>query len=63
MSATPLTQNTRLIAWVEEMAGLFKPDDISWCDGSQDEYDRLAAECVASGIYLAHEDNAPTPTS
>jgi len=60
MSATPLTQNARLIAWVEEMAGLFKPDDISWCDGSQDEYDRLAAECVASGTYTRlNEDKRP----
>ena len=41
-----------LRAWVAEMAALCKPDDISWCDGSQEEYDALCARLVAAGTFL-----------
>ena len=32
-----LTKNPTLLAWVDEMARLTKPDRIVWCDGSEDE--------------------------
>jgi phosphoenolpyruvate carboxykinase (GTP) len=47
------TNNQKLLSWVKEMAGLAKPDKIYWCDGSQEEYDRLCAEMVASGTLIA----------
>lgn len=45
------TEHQELIRWVGEIAELTQPDDIVWCDGSQAEYDRLAAELVAKGTF------------
>ena len=43
------TKNKRLLAWVQEVAELTTPDRIKWCDGSDDEWNRLTQELVASG--------------
>lgn len=42
-------KNEKLKAWVEEIATLCQPDAIYWCDGSEQEYDRLCEEMLASG--------------
>lgn len=41
--------NKKLDAWVKEMAALCKPDRIYWCDGSEEENNRLLKEMVDSG--------------
>ena len=44
--------NTKLRAWVQEMVGLCKPERVHWCDGSQEEYDRLCEQMVESGTFI-----------
>src|ERR1700694_4437418 len=44
--------NTKFRAWVEEMVALCKPDRVHWCDGSQEEYDRLCEQMVESGTFI-----------
>jgi phosphoenolpyruvate carboxykinase (GTP) len=38
-----------LAAWVKEVADLCNPDAVYWCDGSEEEKDRLTRECLSSG--------------
>lgn len=52
-----MTTNKKLLAWVEEMANLCKPDNVYWCDGSEEEYDRLAAELVENGTFKRLNDD------
>lgn len=51
-----MTTNKKLLKWVEEMASLCKPDAVYWCDGSEEEYNRLAGELVAAGTFRRLND-------
>ena len=51
MNSPAYVKHPRLIAWVNEMVALCKPDQVYWCDGSEDEYNRLAEELVATGTF------------
>ena len=45
------TRNTKLLNWVAEMARSPSPERIHWCDGSEEEYDRLCGELVKAGTF------------
>jgi phosphoenolpyruvate carboxykinase (GTP) len=52
VSEPPKTANQSLVAWVEEMAALCRSEQVVWCDGSQQEYDRLCEQMVADGTLI-----------
>lgn len=50
--STHPTKNKQLLEWVEEVAELTAPDRVEWCDGSQEEWERLTRELVDSGTLI-----------
>jgi phosphoenolpyruvate carboxykinase (GTP) len=59
---TDLITHAGLRAWVEEIAELTKPDSIHICDGSAEEYDKLAQLLVDHGTFKKLSD-AKRPNS
>src|SRR3546814_16597068 len=56
------TDNQKLTAWVEHWAGILQPDAIEWCDGSEEEWDRLTQLLVDGGTFTKLDD-AKRPNS
>src|ERR1700692_1563019 len=46
------TDNKALIAWIEDTAKLCEPDQVFWCDGSEQEKEFLTAEAVTKGVLI-----------
>jgi phosphoenolpyruvate carboxykinase (GTP) len=49
-TAVPTT-NEKLLAWVDEVGAQTQADQVVWCDGSAEEYDRLCHELVEAGTF------------
>ena len=46
--------------WVEEMAALCKPDQVVWCDGSEEERQRLQEQAISTGeLYELNQEKLP----
>ena len=57
---TAPTQNEKLLAWVKSVEDMCKPEQVVWCDGSKEEYDRLMGEMVATGMAIKlNEEKRP----
>ena len=46
------TENARLLSWVREVAELTTPDRIVWCDGSEEEWERVTTRLVEAGTFV-----------
>ena len=44
--------NETVRRWVDDAARLCRPDDVVWCDGSEDERERLTQAAVRAGELL-----------
>jgi phosphoenolpyruvate carboxykinase (GTP) len=56
------TRNQALLAWVRDIATLTTPERVVWCDGSEEEWQRVTSELVDSGTFL-RLDEAKRPNS
>ena len=60
LSGQAPTENEQLIEWINEAVELFQPDQVVFADGSQEEWDRLAAELVEKGTLIKlNEEKRP----
>ena len=48
---TAPTNHQGLLSWVEEVAELTQPDRVVFADGSEEEFNRLAAQLVEAGTF------------
>ena len=52
MNAPDFVRHAPLREWVEKMVELCKPDNVYWCDGSQEEYDAMCQTLVDAGTFI-----------
>src|SRR3970040_2212030 len=50
------TTNKKLQAWVDQMAALCQPDQVVWCDGSEEENNRMWDIMVKGGTAKRLDD-------
>lgn len=59
IGASP-TDSPEVLNWVEQWRSILQPDEVHWCDGSQEEYNHLCNQMVKSGSFLRiNPDNHP----
>jgi phosphoenolpyruvate carboxykinase (GTP) len=45
------TDNQKLKDWVDHWVGILQPDEVEWCDGSDEEWDRLTQRLIDGGSF------------
>jgi phosphoenolpyruvate carboxykinase (GTP) len=52
--------NTKLQTWVDECVHLTQPDNVHWCDGSEEEYQKLLTLMYQQGVmHKMNQDEYP----
>lgn len=57
MEIPDYVKNEKARKWIEEIITLCTPDRVHWCDGSQQEYDRLCQDAVKAGTFIKLNEN------
>jgi phosphoenolpyruvate carboxykinase (GTP) len=57
-----MTSNKKLLNWVNEMTALCQPDNVYWCNGSEEEYNHMAKILMDKGSVIKL-NNAKKPDS
>jgi phosphoenolpyruvate carboxykinase (GTP) len=52
-----MTKNEKLLAWVEEVRQLCRPDRLHWCDGSDEEYAEMIQLMLAAGTAVKLDES------
>ncbi|MEJ2534699.1 MAG: phosphoenolpyruvate carboxykinase (GTP) [Gammaproteobacteria bacterium] len=56
----PMTTLKQLQEWVDSVVAHTRPDNVHWCDGSQEEYERLVAQMLETGEFIElNQDTHP----
>ncbi|NBU71997.1 MAG: phosphoenolpyruvate carboxykinase (GTP), partial [Bacteroidetes bacterium] len=45
-------QHPALLKWISEMVALAQPNQVYWCDGSEEEYNLMCRRLVAAGTFI-----------
>jgi phosphoenolpyruvate carboxykinase (GTP) len=51
IEAAAATNNAKLLAWVEEVAALTRPDNVRWFDGSAEAFEQLCQTLLDAGTF------------
>ena len=49
---TSMVTNEKLQLWVDEVAALTQPDEIYWCDGSEQEWEQITSGLIEAGTFV-----------
>ena len=49
---SPGTRHKKLAQWVADVAAMCKPDQVHWCDGSEQEYQLMLRVMVQAGTAI-----------
>jgi phosphoenolpyruvate carboxykinase (GTP) len=51
------TENQKLKDWVDGWVAILQPDSVEWCDGSEEEWDRLTQLLVDGGTFTKLDES------